>query len=114
MSGRILRSVVCGLALVAVCTLLMPPPAHAADLRGVGGSFIPGWSWLGSLWSEVGGALNSLFGEGDGETPAPVARTWDKQGGGVDPNGPPSMWGSPSLLEITTCDPGETCTPIAG
>lgn len=108
MSGRILRSTVCGLALVAACTLLMPPPAHAVDLRGVGGSFVSGWSWdsLGSLWSEVGSALNSLLGDRGEETPAPVARTWDKQGSGADPNG--------GALAITACDPTqEICTPVA-
>ena len=117
MSGRILRSVVCGLALVAVCTLVVPPPAQAADLRGAGGSFVPGWSWdwLGSLWSEVGSALNSFFGMGDEETTAPAARIWDKQGAGIDPNGPPTIEGGPSLFAITTCDPAqETCIPVAG
>jgi hypothetical protein len=108
MSGRILRNVVCGLAVMAACTLLMPPPAQAADLRGAGGSFIPGWSWLGSLWSEVGSALNSFFGVGDEETPPPVERTWDKQGSGADPNG------GPAAFAITLCDPAlETCTPAA-
>jgi len=115
MSGRILRNVVCGLALVAVCTLLVPPPAQAADLRGAGG-LVPGWSWnwLGSLWSEVGSALNSFFGENE-ETPAPVSRTWDKQGTGVDPNGPPALEGGASLVTITICDSApESCAPVAG
>lgn len=113
MSGRILRNVVCGVALVAACTLLMPPPAQAADLGRMDGSFVPGWSWLGSLWSEVGSALDSFFGGGE-ETPASAERTWDKQGGGVDPNGPPSLWGGASLMDSAPCDPGETCIPTAG
>jgi hypothetical protein len=115
MSGRMIRNVLCGLALVATCTLVMPPSAQAADLRGAGGSLVLGWSWdwLGSLWSEVGSALNSFFGAGDEETPAPVTRTWEKQGAGADPNG--LFGGGPSEMIVPLCDPvqQDLCIPIA-
>lgn len=105
MSGRTIRNIFIGLALVVACTLAAPAPTEAAGSRGAVAPSIQSWSWdwLDSLWNEVGKALSTFFPQQpDQGAPAPGARTWDKQGGGVDPNGPP---GSGSTIAQTICDP---------
>jgi hypothetical protein len=107
MSGRTIRNIFIGLALVVACTLAAPAPTEAAGLRGAAVPSIQGssWDWLDSLWSEVGKALNTFFPQQPNQgAPAPAARTGDKkeQGTGVDPNGPP---GGSATIASGICDP---------
>jgi hypothetical protein len=115
MSGRTLRTLSFGVAFAAALVVTVPVTTEAAEL-GTSGSapslLSSGWDVLAGFWEKVGAAIGSLWGDA-GQDAARTDSSWDKSGGGIDPNGPPGGGlGGATMTTACGLDPSACGTPV--
>jgi hypothetical protein len=106
MAKRTLKRILAGGALLAILSLITPPPAQAAGLNVESLR-----SWLFNLWA--GPAPTTVSGHAQAHKPSARTGPLEKIGPAIDPNGPASnqTTGTSGSTCVTGCDIGPGMDP---